>query len=458
MAHSEGAGLLSEHNNGNCGSRAHLVLQTRVVHMPTNQRTFNYKDLLPRWSYVQATAKLADSPEFRDGPVPMGLCVGPAVPLARLAIVVMLLVKIWLAALAHMTAQCRGEYVYIPVWVRALSVPICLALLCVELECMRYALVSYCQVTGRFFLMGCKVSFKWWLIFAALQSSMNAWDKCNDSITAGVSLLAMEYCHNKELDEFWRTTRMSSVAGYNKCVVFVWAFSFVQVIYPLMVSTPHCTDRVDYCIGSHDAAGEPLKLQYKDMLGVETNLGNALYILASGQGFMLLNTHNPWYPRSKAELTIRRAFDAIKALSYVQGSLRRCFTRVCLKTLLENALQLHLQVVLLSFDRLHGTWLLSLVTIIVNLAVIFNHVHDVKDTLSFAREVQDLVSSCSYNDDHVKRKQWLVWRLEFTLQAACVLLSVIVTFALFKIWFTFTCSPALWEFGVGCVDFRPSES
>lgn len=441
----------------------------------------NFREQLPKWSFAKEVAKLADLSIFQNDTVPMGLCVGPAVPGAKAAVVFELVTAIGLACLAYATSECTlrcfAEYAS---WVWLVATPVIVVRLAMECYCVRFALIPYIQVCKSFRFLGCcKVSFYPWLFLGTLLSIINQLDVITDAFFAAASAKT-DTCNGEIVSVIWQATLRESIFGFlgslleffsfHRLVFVVWVTSFIQLAYPWLYSTPACgEDAVDYVVafpkpGSRIATE---KLQFENLLGQkDTNLGNALYALAEGAGLGLLNLHQPWYARyklitqllmleHKEELELD---EILKPLGILQGELERGKVRFLLVAVAENAIQINLQITLLAIrtaleSRLHWKMLLSVVTSIIVCTI---RVFTCRDLISFSgvvqKKVKRLKESLKTEDaQHITEQLMAIKADTKGFIVIALLYAALLIYASVQLGMTYVCENAVWNIG-GCVD------
>lgn len=288
-------------------------------------------------------------------------------------------------------------------------------------------------------------------------------------------------CNGEIVTDIWQATLRQSVfeflgsslelVSFHRLVFVVWVFSFIQLAYPWLYSTPACgEDPVDYVVAfpkpGFEIATE--KLQFDNLLGQkDTNLGNALYALAEGAGLGLLNLHQPWYARYKliTQLQMLEHQEALeldeisKPMGILRGELERGKVRFLLVAVAENAVQINLQITLLAIrraleDRLHWKMLLSIVT---SMIVCTIRVFTCSDLIIFSGAVQRKVKKRLKEKLNTEDAQHITEQLTAIksdtkgFKVIALLYAALLIYALVQLGMTYVCETSVWTIR-GCVD------
>lgn len=446
----------------------------------------DFTQLMPSWAYKKEVSDLAESPEFRGSPVPMGLCVGPAVPVARWAVALTGLNTVLLAILIFFSSRCtgRGDINY-PRWVWSGFVIFVAIRSAMEIFCVRHATVPYIQVTGKFRILGCPASFKGWCIWAIFLSLSGCFDAGTDSMVMA-SALASDWCTDSRMRRVFAYAMSESVLSrisyvhLSHLILACWALTFLQLIYPLLTAIPRCGQHVDYQLGAQDSTGKKYRLQYTDMTGTPVNFGDALFMVAEAAGMGSIQSMTPWFPRDKEKNVRRQAskpgasYDPMRSLNLVRGELRRGLVRFGFVAVFENAVQMNFQVTLLALSRrLHKASNFekrAFVSIVFCLICSIIRVVHLMDLLRFSREVQKAVTEYeeikdSQDDlDHspsvfradvegwtVSRELKLIQRYVICIWVIAGIFLGLLAYALVKLAAAYICEESVWNLIGGCV-------
>lgn len=454
-----------------------------------------YRELLPSCLINDEVARLADT-EFADKPsVPMGLSVGPGIPLLRVTLITIIAYMSAMTVLTGYESQCTDtSYAVYPIWLWLPFLPLIFFRCYTEWRCLSYAAIPYIQVVGSFKILGKDASVQCWLAWASFLTLLNCMDICTDSFFVG-STFRTASCPGEMITEIWHYTMseskvvfwLASVPFAHVCLTF-FALAFLQVLWPIISTTPSCEEsRVDYKIGGKDPdSGEKYILEFANIYGAKTNMGNALYALAEGCGMSTLQTHNPWYPRQKVQQILDNQKDQeqrlMGAYSVLRGELERGLVKYGLNALLENALQANLQISIFAMSRAslgqhkHMQWQ-QLFSIAIGIILGLVRASLVFELVRFYRQVTDEKTKASdqtyqelASDDEAGKEPSFRMRHRGSLltwgsdkeEILCRRLMIIVlvmwsmfiglmSYAVAKLIMCFICDDSVWNV-TGCVD------
>lgn len=294
----------------------------------------------------------------------MGLAVGPAIPGMKVVVVMIILWMNFMAYLTSQVSQCTKDAMALyPNWLWLLFLPLFVCRFAVEFYSLKLCAIPYVQIVGSFKIFGKSVGFWAWFTFAFLGSTLNMLDFVTDSFFLG-STLKTDHCGDVQISNIWHFMLTKSFVWFladqsiSSVVLAFWALSFVQMVWPLLVSWPRRGESVDYKVGSKSPDGtRRYHLQFYNIFGVHYNLGNTIYMLAEAGGMTLLQSHNPWYPRLKVDKLqdeddlrgTNKNYGRI--LSILRGELDRGVMKYAFNALLESSLQVNLQITLYALSR-----------------------------------------------------------------------------------------------------------
>lgn len=461
-----------------------------------------FTTVLPKCVYSEEVAALSSRPEFQTKCVPMGLCVGPAVPLARAGAIVAWVGMLFLSAVSFPFSNCTEDnYAVYPQWLWLIFAPIVAVRFYLEWKCLQFTTIPYIQVTSSFRFLGCLVSFRWWFVWVIALGLLNMFDFGTDAFFTGVSLRT-ERCKGQRITEVFHIVMRHSALRFiplvghlrfSTIVVVVFLMSFLQLVFPLLVSTPRCGEKPDYVVGVDLPDGRKCKLQFTNLFGMNMNLGNALCILGESAGMASVQTLNPWFSRYKDQQIWMEAFHGdeevneenmthqmgclMRSLSGVRGELERGVVRYGLQAVLENAIQANLQVTLFAIHRavmnekkIQVQALTSILITLLQASMRFIIVHEL---FTFSAHVQLKVAeakkvieasnaetSCHIHDLQRAgfRTQWglehelrAVKRYTILMKLICFLFVLAICYAIAKLVAAFVCKESVWNIS-GCVD------
>lgn len=456
-----------------------------------------FRDLLP--DFNDDVARLAESHEFNKNPVPMGLCTGPAVKLARISVLITWTALLGITALSYSKMECAedGRMSHYPLWILGLWVPFFLICGYMEISMFRYVSIPYVQVTRSWTLAHSNWPFQVYFGFFFIMSQLNRADYATDSLFVA-STVAHVNCPGQQISEIWKVIVSQSVFRYLGNIHFEWvalasfALMLLQLVYPFLQSTPRYGQNADYVIGTRRPDGSNATLQFQNLMGENMNFGDALMILCEPNASVTLALLSPAFPRKKAELVLEqdskdRTEQLHRALSFVRNALTRGLVLVGSVALLENAFQTNMQVTLFGIKCAvaRSPWghhsIPCLLSIVLSITMSVEKTNVAINLLRFSRDIRAQIRPMLEQLDQEQRRshrhsrsmsavlsetevkpnaQWnledelaAVRRYSYMLLMATILLLLCMMYALTKLVAVFVCKDSLWNI-TGCVDLE----
>lgn len=444
---------------------------TQLTKLGSHEPVAGMPDFLPCWAPTEEVTALALTPGFKEHPVPMGLCVGPAVRIARWSVATLWISQCLLALLAYRVSYCQEDgFVYRPSWLWYLFAPVLVLNLGLEYRCLQYTVLPFAQVTGSFRFVGLKVSYVGWLMLVGCLSIVNKVDMASDSFFLAVALRT-DQCQGSEvqLDAVWSETIRQSFIPYfswiriSTITLVCYIVMYMQLLYPLAQSTPTCGDSADLVVGNTANA------EFRNILGHNMNLGDVLMILGEAANMASLQAQNPIYARAKEQYKWRHETNPTRSLIFLRNELLRGVVRIGLVALLENAVQLNIQTTLFAMNRavFGGKYwqtqtlasiLLSLMTSgskVMGFWQCWKFYRSVFRRIELLKEESEDVWTGPSAPDLYRHEELFARRYMILLWGMVVVFFLLCSYACCKLVAAFVCKESVWNLS-GCVDLPQS--
>lgn len=450
-----------------------------------------YRALLPECAYHPEVQALAEG-SFKDQLVPMTFAVGPGVIWARCALAALwfcFLCMVYIGYRSHYcTSDSTGERMaVVPGCLWLLWWPAFLVCIYVEVKCLRLVSIPYAQVVGQYKVLGIKVPFSCWMLLTLWFSFVQKVDLASDSFSMA-TMMANPHCRSERFNKVWELRIQSSFEHlkileqipFEFFVGVSFVLIFVQVFYAIVVTTPgSCDKHVDYVIaGSGSGVSKPNAF-FNNMLGEESNLGDALIVLSEPTGMCTISKMMPSYPEHKAKHVLqclktvpyssaqKEFSDVHRALSFARNALSTAIALIGAVSFCEGAVQINVQVEFfvlrraLSQDTLwQWHWISGISSILLSLVMCIEKAAGAREYIRFSREVIHTIDSMSTDealDEPQTHWKWLfsdevrtMRKHERQLVMCVIVLLLSVIYAMTKCVALFVCESGLWSL-TGCI-------
>jgi len=236
-----------------------------------------------------------------------------------------------------------------PGWLWLAFAPVLVVSMTLEYKCLTYTVLPFVQVTKRFRLLNIPVSYEVWMFCTMVLSVLNKADMASDSFFLAATLKS-ETCAHEKITRVWihlaSEFPVQLPSQFSHIVLFSYLLMFLQVVYPVLESTPRCGQQVDYTPGTANGA----RKRFLNLNGNEMNLGDTLMILGEASNMATLQLQNPAYPRAKELYAWGCEKNPKRCLSFLRNALSRGIMRLGLVAVLENTVQIILQTELLAMN------------------------------------------------------------------------------------------------------------
>jgi hypothetical protein len=404
--------------------------------------------------------------------------VGPEIKWMRAAVFAMIAMQVGLFFFVKAkVVTCPPDGVY-PTYdnrVFILALPVIAFRSYVEWRALKRYLPTYVNIVRSssrrdffpFKALGKPTNFYVWFAFYGMCTNLNIADVSTDSLQAATAMKATECPGNdpeKNLEKIWAITMQQSIFGWlgfpapflklENIVVFVWAVSLVQMVYPLLQTAGRNRCRRER-VGDNGEdtrllSGEPVF--NIDKFGELTEAAG----MATFQSVVVTASHVHMYKTSG------RLLEPAGLLAYAAPLLRQMVSRFVLCYFLETCLQLNLQTSLfaISFYLDHDpkAHIQMLGSLTLSLGLTLLKLVEAKSCYDVTRAIDNAIASgeaTGFRDSDMSEDLWnknlgTYRRCKRIIAISCIVLVLSLAYATCKLLAVFVCKDSMLNM-TGCV-------